>query len=111
MNNSNMHYTPSDTLPTAFHNPAMHTTNKHMQSIVGKMGDGVNVLWCRSHLVWVVFEGSIPTCACFHSENVFVTLHITVYQTASVVLGLQFVCTINTKEDKAINTGCEDLQY
>ena len=26
---SNMHYTPSNTLPTAFHNPAMHTTNKH----------------------------------------------------------------------------------
>ena len=35
--------------------------------------DGVNVLWCRFHLVWLVFEGSIPTCACFHSENLFVT--------------------------------------
>ena len=35
--------------------------------------DGVNVLWCHSHLVWLVFEGSIPTCACFHSENFFVT--------------------------------------
>ena len=35
--------------------------------------DGVNVLWCRSHLVWLVFEGSIPTCACFHLENFFVT--------------------------------------
>ena len=23
------------------------------------------------HLVWLVFEGSIPTCACFHSENFF----------------------------------------
>ena len=23
--------------------------------------DGVNVLWCRLHLVWLVFEGSIPT--------------------------------------------------
>ena len=33
--------------------------------------DGVNVLWCRSHLVWLVFEGSIPTCACFPSENFF----------------------------------------
>ena len=31
--------------------------------------DGVNALWCRSHLVWLVLEGSIPTCACFHSEN------------------------------------------
>ena len=25
----NMYYAPSNTLPTAFHNPAMHTTNKH----------------------------------------------------------------------------------
>ena len=24
----------------------------------------------------LVFEGSIPTCACFHSENFFVTLHM-----------------------------------
>ena len=35
--------------------------------------DGVNVLWCRSHLVRLVFERFIPTCACFHLENVFVT--------------------------------------
>ena len=35
--------------------------------------DGVNVLWCRFHLVWLGFDGSIPTCACFHSENLFVT--------------------------------------
>ena len=35
--------------------------------------DGVNVLWCHSHLVWLVFKGSIPTCACFHSEKFFVT--------------------------------------
>ena len=28
--------------------------------------DDVNVLWCCSYLVWLVFEGSIPTCACFH---------------------------------------------
>ena len=33
--------------------------------------DGVNVLWCCSHLVWLVFEGSIPTCTVFHSENFF----------------------------------------
>ena len=25
------------------------------------------------HLVWLVFEGSIPTCTCFHLENSFVT--------------------------------------
>ena len=35
--------------------------------------NGVNVLWYRSHLVWLVFEGSIPTRACFHSEIFFVT--------------------------------------
>ena len=35
--------------------------------------DGVKVLWCHSHLVWLVFESSIPTCACFHSENFLVT--------------------------------------
>ena len=33
----------------------------------------MKVLWCRSHLVWLVFEGSIPACACFCSVNFFVT--------------------------------------
>ena len=32
--------------------------------------DGVKVLWCHSHLVWLVFKASIPTCACFPSENI-----------------------------------------
>ena len=31
--------------------------------------DGVKVLWCHSHLVWLVFESSIPTCTYFSSEN------------------------------------------
>ena len=31
--------------------------------------DGVKVLWCHSHPVWLVFEGTIPTCTCSHSEN------------------------------------------
>ena len=35
--------------------------------------DGVNVFCCHYHLVWLVVEGSFPTCACFHSENIFVT--------------------------------------
>jgi len=35
--------------------------------------DGVKVLWGHSHLVWLVFEGSIPTCACFHEGKLFVT--------------------------------------
>ena len=46
--------------------------------IVGKMAkdvgiDGIKLLWCHCHLVWLVFKGSIPTFACFHSENFFVT--------------------------------------
>ena len=49
------------------------TNTKHSWQNGTRCRDGVNVLWCRSHLVWLVFEGSIPTCACFHSENVLVT--------------------------------------
>ena len=30
-------------------------------------------MWCHPNLVWLVFEGSIPTCICFHSENFFMT--------------------------------------
>jgi len=37
-----------------------------------RCSDGVKVL-CHSHLVGLVFLGSIPTCTCFHSENFFVT--------------------------------------
>ena len=38
--------------------------------------DGVKVLWCRSCLVWLVFEDFIPTCACLRLANFFVTLWI-----------------------------------
>ena len=31
--------------------------------------DGVKVLWCHSRLIWLIFESSIPTCTCFHSET------------------------------------------
>ena len=51
------------------------TNTKHSWQNGTRCRDGVNVLWCRSHLVWLVFEGSIPTCACFHLENFFVTLY------------------------------------
>ena len=47
-----------------------------MVRIVGKMAQDVGMverLWCHSHLVWLVFEGPIPKCVCFHSENFFVT--------------------------------------
>ena len=38
--------------------------------------DGVKLLWCHFHLVWLVFESSIPTCACFHSETFCVLYEI-----------------------------------
>ena len=47
------------------------TNTKHSWQNGTRCRDGVNVLWCRSHLVWLVFEGSIPTCACFHLETFF----------------------------------------
>ena len=49
------------------------TNTKHSWQNGTRCRDGVNVLWRRSHLVWLVFEGSIPTCTCFHLENFFVT--------------------------------------
>ena len=38
------------------------------------MAQNVGMLWkcCFSNLVGLVFEGSIPTCTCFHSEKAFV---------------------------------------
>ena len=54
-------------------NPPMHTTNTTSWQNGTRCGDGVKVLWCHSHLVWLVFEGSIPTWACFHSEIFFET--------------------------------------
>ena len=53
------------------------TNTKHSWQNGTRCRDGVNVLWCRSHLVWLVFKGSIPTCTCFHLENFFVTLYST----------------------------------
>ena len=52
--------------------------------------DGVKVLWCHSHLVGLVFECSIPTCACFHSDkkkNIFATCFF-------------FLGMVRTREDK-----------
>ena len=49
------------------------TNTKHSWQNDTRCRDDVKVLWCCSHLVWLVFEGFIPTCTCFHSENFFVT--------------------------------------
>ena len=37
--------------------------------VVGKMAQYVGMVLCHSHLVWLAFEGSIPTSASFYSEN------------------------------------------
>ena len=57
------------------HPPLTHpTTDKHKAYLCKwwqsgtRCRDGVKVLWCHSHLVWFVFEASIPTCTCFPSE-------------------------------------------
>ena len=40
----------------------------------------MKVLWCHYHLVGLVFEGSIPTCACFCPEtNFFVTCFLLLF--------------------------------
>ena len=46
--------------------------------IVDKMAQDVGMVWMCCGVVpilfsWLFFERSIPTCACFHLENFFVT--------------------------------------
>ena len=59
----NMHYTPSITYSTAFRmqDKPVHTINNatHGSQNDTRCRDGVNVLWCHSYFVWLVFEGSI----------------------------------------------------
>ena len=73
----NMHYTSSTAHPIA-------STLLYAQLTQGiadwqngtRCRNAMKVLWYYSHLVWLVFKCSIPTCTCFHSENVFVTFLI-----------------------------------
>ena len=44
------HYTPSTTNPTAFHDPPMHTTNKH-NAYSWQMEQDVADAWCESVVV------------------------------------------------------------
>jgi len=41
--------------------------------------DGVKILWWHSHLVWLVFEGSIPTCACLYLAKFIVIVFVVFY--------------------------------
>ena len=68
--------TPHPALPTPLPSTTLLctqlTNTKHSWQNGTRCRDGVKLLWCHSHLVWLVFEGSIPTCACFYSENFFI---------------------------------------
>ena len=43
---------------------------------------------CHSHLIWLVFEDSIPTCACFHSGNSFGTCSFCFFFVVVVVVDI-----------------------
>ena len=81
------------------------TNTKHSWQNGTRCRDGVNVLWCCSNLVWLVFEGSIPTCTCFHLENFFLTceyLGCTKFTQLHVVTS-QFVMFIIARADRSWN--------
>ena len=77
----NITYSPCTSACTthswALPKPVSSTTFLCTQTNTSQKGtrcrDGVKVLWCCSHLVCQALEVPIPTCACFHSENFFVT--------------------------------------
>ena len=69
----------STTQASAFHHPPICAQTNTRQNGT-RCREYVKVLSCCSHLVCLVFKGSIPTCACLHSENLFATL---VYSKAS----------------------------
>ena len=64
--------------------------------------DGVKVLWCCSYLVWLVFEGSIPTCACFQLKTFFVTLATGSNMHAGCGLGMRLRTTIQQQTKNGI---------
>ena len=71
---------PCTTQPWALPKSVPSTTLLHTQTNTWQNGTkcryDVNVLWCCSYLVCLIFEGSIPTSAGFCSENFFVTLRL-----------------------------------
>ena len=68
------------------------TNTKHSWQNGTRCRDGVNVLWCRSHLVWLVFEGYIPTCTCFSFRKLFCDLYLIIcLSTKNIVVVLWWV--------------------
>ena len=52
--------------------------------------DGVKELWCHSHLVRLLLEASIPTCACFHEGKLFLTCFLSLF----------FICVLSFMNGK-----------
>ena len=66
----NLHYTPSNTQHTVFHNPPLHTINQHKAYLSKRRQngtrcrDGAKVLWCHAHLFWFL---GIPSLLCYYT--------------------------------------------
>ena len=91
-------YSHNYVLLHAFHNPSLQTNTKHIckwRQNGTRCRDGVKVLWCHSHLVWLVFEASIPTCTCFSSENFLWLVHIFIHHqrvdNIRMIVGILFI--------------------
>ena len=95
------------------------TNTKHSWENGTRCRDGVSVLWCRSHLVWLVFEGSrtltfsshLMTAVTKHQQ--FAGLKITVniaWQQSAGKWTLSVLCIklTNTKHSWENGTRCRD---
>ena len=84
-----MHFTPTTTHHTAFHNPPLYTTNKHkaylckLEQNGRRCRDGVEVFWCHSQSSWLVLRVPYPHALVFVKENFFVTSSITIQSPAA----------------------------
>ena len=86
---------------TCFMHPSS-TTHLTRHSQLTKCRDGVKVLWCHSHLVWLVFEGSIPICM----SSCRLHLHGNVYNQKNII-SQSWVYTATEKTITKMQTGCK----
>ena len=60
------HYTPSNTLPTAFHNPAIYAhKHGHLQSCVGTQARLSDVQLRKAYFVKTLYAIRVCACACY----------------------------------------------
>ena len=80
--------TPQPCIPETTLLCPLVTNTRHSWQNGTRCRDGVKVLWCCSYLVWLVFEGSIPTCACFQLKTFLLLFDIAIRGTSSLGLGI-----------------------